>query len=167
MIGLLRAIAVSALLLLVGCALDSPGPATDRGPLAPYSVPIPLSEPDWTNMSPAGAPAGTLVNMAMAYDSAADRMVVFGGTDFGGGPGSDTTWAYDFESNAWTDRNPEVHPPAGWLLRAAYDSRAQRTIMFGGWDGEAERFTNDTWAYDYAENTWTNLSASGSPSPRT
>src|SRR5438552_1146567 len=94
-------------------------------------------------MSPSGGPAGTIVNMAMVYDSAADRMVVFGGTDFQG-HGSDTTWAYDFESNTWTDRNPETHPHAGWLDRAAYDIWAHRMIMFGGYDSVTERFTDRT-----------------------
>ena len=117
-------------------------------------------------MSPSGGPSGTIVNMAMVYDSSADRMVVFGGTDFQG-HGSDKTWAYDYESNTWTDRNPGTHPHAGWLDRAAYDSWAHRMIMFGGYDSVTKRFTNETWAYNYAGNNWKNLSAAGSPSPRT
>src|SRR5438552_3570654 len=116
-------------------------------------------------MSPSGGPAGTIVNMAMVYDSAADRMVVFGGTDFQG-HGSDTTWAYDFESNTWTDRNPETHPHAGWLDRAAYDIWAHRMMMFGGYHSVTERLRNETWAYDYETNTWTNMSQAIAPSPR-
>ena len=165
--AVLRVATVAVFLSLTLLAGDGSGAAASHTAVRVEAAPIPLTGSDWTNMSPAGAPAGTLVNMAMAYDSAADRMVVFGGYDFGGGPGSDKTWTYDFESNIWTNRNPRVHPPAGWLLRSAYDSSAQRTIMFGGLDGESGRFTNDTWAYDYAQNNWTNLSSTGSPSPRT
>src|SRR5437899_12149429 len=40
-------------------------------------------------------------------------------------------------------------------------------IMFGGYDSVTERFTNETWAYNYAGNSWSNLSAARAPSPRT
>ncbi len=163
--GLFLAATVAVLLSAGALAGDFAGTASARGAVMPDSVPF-GSGYDWTNMSPSGGPAGTIVNMAMVYDSSADRMVVFGGTDFQG-HGSDTTWAYDFESNTWTDRNPETHPHAGWLDRAAYDSWAHRMIMFGGYDSVTRRFTNETWAYDYAGNNWTNLSPSGAPSPRT
>ncbi|HKW42909.1 MAG TPA: kelch repeat-containing protein, partial [Thermoplasmata archaeon] len=116
-------------------------------------------------MTPTGGPQGVLVNMAMVYDSNADRMVVFGGYDYLGS-GSDKTWAYDFESNTWTNRNPAVHPPKGWLDRAAYDSWGHRTIMFGGWNGVTGNYTNDTWSYDYTGNNWTNRRAARAPSPR-
>lgn len=158
------AVVVLSVIGLVGVAQGEspPGAMAIRGsPLA-----VPLLDADWTNMSPSGGPAGTIVNMAMVYDSAADRMVVFGGTDFRGN-GSNKTWAYDYESNTWTDRNPATHPHAGWLDRAAYDSWAHLTIMFGGYDNVTKRDTNETWAYNYAGNTWRNLSAARSPTPRT
>ena len=125
--GLLLAATVAVLLSVGSLAGDFSGIASARGAVRPVSLPIPTSAYDWTNMRPSGGPAGTIVNMAMVYDSAADRMVVFGGTAFQG-KGSNKTWAYDYESNTWTDRNPETHPHAGWLDRAAYDSAAHLMI---------------------------------------
>ena len=47
----------------------------------------------------------------------------------------------------------------------AYDPSTQRVILFGG--GTPTAFFNDTWAYDPAANTWTELSPSGTlPPPR-
>src|SRR5947209_8580584 len=164
--AVLRVATVAVFLSLILLAGDGSGSAAPHPAVHVEAAPIPLTGYDWTNMSPSGGPSGTIVNMAMVYDSSADRMVVFGGTDFRG-HGSNTTWAYDYESNTWTDRNPETHPHGGWLDRAAYDSWAHRMIMFGGYDSVTKRFTNETWAYNYAGNNWKNLSAAGSPSPRT
>ena len=119
---------------------------------------------DWTNMNPGTAPSAS-VNMAMVYDSSADRIIVFGGYD-GSPQGSDRTWAYDFESNTWTDLAPAVHPPAGWLDRAAYDRWAERMILFGGYDGVAGALSNQTWAFNFQANAWTNLQPARHPSAR-
>src|SRR5438445_306767 len=164
--AVLRVATVAVFLSLTLLAGDGSGSAAPHPAIHVEAAPIPLTGSDWTNMSPSGGPPGTIVNMAMVYDSSADRMVVFGGTDFKG-HGSNTTWAYDYESNTWTDRNPETHPHGGWLDRAAYDSWAHRMIMFGGYDNVTKRFTNETWAYNYAGNSWRNLSAARAPSPRT
>src|SRR6266567_3789712 len=124
------------------------------------------SETDWTNMDPSDAPAGYL-NMAMVYDSDADRMIAYGGWD-GTDDFSDETWAYDFESNTWTNLHPAGHPDATHLLRAAYDSGSRQTILFGGWVGTLYdgTYANDTWGYDFFANTWTNLEPDQHPSAR-
>jgi hypothetical protein len=129
---------------------------------------IPFSDAEWTNMNASGAPAEGLRNMAMVYDSDADRTIVFGGHFYEGGVdyGSNRTLAYDFESNAWTDLAPAVHPPGGWTHRAAYDSWAKRTIMFGGYDIERLTYSEDTWAFDFRLNEWTNRSPALHPSAR-
>src|SRR5437899_10375839 len=88
------------------------------------------SETDWTNMNPSDAPAGYL-NMAMVYDSDADRMVAYGGWD-GTDDFSNETWAYDFDANTWTNLPPVGGPSARWLMRSAYDCATRRTILFGG-----------------------------------
>ncbi len=46
-----------------------------------------------------------------------------------------------------------------------YDSRADRFILFGG-ASSGLQVLNDTWAYDYTNNTWTNLTHVVAPSPR-
>src|SRR5947208_1125177 len=155
----------SSTIVFLAFLLLIPGPSVSAGvpPIARAHA-FPMGGSDWTNMNPGTAPSAS-VNMAMVYDSSADRIIVFGGYD-GSPQGSDRTWAYDFESNTWTDLAPAVHPPAGWLDRAAYDRWAERMILFGGYDGVAGALSNHTWAYNFESNSWTNRNPPAAPSPR-
>jgi N-acetylneuraminic acid mutarotase len=63
-------------------------------------------------------------------------------------------------SNTWTKLNPSgTTPPVHLNPSMAYDSDTGHVIMFGGqgWSG----LLSDTWAYDPATNTWTDLEPSG------
>src|SRR5207249_11930394 len=91
--------------------------------------------------------------------------IVFVGYD-GSPQGSDQTCAYDFESNTRTDLAPAVHPHAGWLDRAAYDRWAERMIFFGGYEGVGGALSNQTWAFNFQANEWTNLQPDRHPSAR-
>ena len=56
----------------------------------------------------------------MVYDPKADRILLYGGANFAEGVacgfcGATTVlgdlWAYDYESNTWTERHPSLSPP--------------------------------------------------------
>jgi hypothetical protein len=117
----------------------------------------------WTNMSPIVKPPSRSEH-ALTYDSRSDRIILFGG---GGerGVALDDTWAYDYNSNTWTNITPIIKPIAVAFNSLAYDSESDRTILFGGWISGI-RYSNDTWAYDYNNNTWTNMNPSLKPSNR-
>lgn len=138
----------------------------------------------WTKMSPAQSPG--LIEGPMVYDSAADRTILFAGMhnldatfkDFPGIPmGMDKTsqtWVYDFNTDAWTDLKA-VGGPSGLLgARMVYDTQSDRMILFGGldvplpedWDFRKWIFHNETWAYDFNTNTWTNMQPKASPPGR-
>ena len=51
--------------------------------------------------------------------------------------------------------NPAANPSPKRIHALAYDSTNQRTVLFGGYDGVD--YYDDTWIYDLAGNTWTNL----------
>lgn len=126
-----------------------------------------VTGPAWVHMSPEVSP-GTLEGReyhAMAYDSTAHKTILFGGRDEQDYLAD--TWAYDYATNNWHGRTPEV--VGGQLdIRVGhamvYDSAKSKTIMFGGFGGghyEGDEWIpnwqhNDTWIYDYAANTWTN-----------
>ncbi|HEX9907766.1 MAG TPA: kelch repeat-containing protein [Thermoplasmata archaeon] len=95
---------------------------------------------------------------SMAYDSESDRMILFGG-DTGG----KETWAYDFDSNEWTNMNPGTSPSNRHSHAMAYDSQSDRVILFGGL---SEGYNGETWAYDYDNNAWTNLNPDSNPPGR-
>ena len=47
----------------------------------------------------------------MVYDSRADRVLLFGGAELSANAGLNDLWAYDYETNTWTERHPAVSPP--------------------------------------------------------
>src|SRR2546428_4488329 len=106
--AVLRVATVALFLSLTLLAGDGSGSAAPHPAVHVEAAPIPLTGYDWTNMSPSGGPSGTIVNMAMVYDSSADRMVVFGGAAFPG-HGSNTTLGFDYESDTRTYPDPETH----------------------------------------------------------
>jgi hypothetical protein len=115
----------------------------------------------WTNLTPSGAiPPKT--NHAMAYDSAKDRVLIFGG---GWATLSGDTWCYDPQANTWSNQNPPSAPSARKGTGLAFDKKAGEFVLFGGSDGYSI-YMNDTWKYNLTTNRWTNMKPSFSPSPR-
>jgi N-acetylneuraminic acid mutarotase len=129
----------------------------------------------WTNMQPETAPPAVL-GPTMVYDSESDRMILFSGFDvLNSRPPNhwifpNSTWAYDFDSNTWTEMNPAVSPPGRNYSAMAYDARADRVILFGSViaaeNPDGFEIVNDTWGYDYNTDAWTALEPAEAPSPR-
>lgn len=124
------------------------------------------NEGSWTNLNPASSPPPR-VGHAMAYDAESDRIVLFSGWD---GPpllfGPGDTWAYDFNTNTWTNMTIPSGPEARMLHALAYDVESDRIVLFGGDPVSGVLPSNDTWTYDFNTNTWANMTPPGSPSPR-
>jgi N-acetylneuraminic acid mutarotase len=98
----------------------------------------------------------------MVYDSGSDRLVAFGGDEFG--PLVDTTSVYDLETNTWTEMDPATSPSPRSYFAMAYDDESDRVILFGGSDAVGP--LGDTWAYDVDTDSWTRLARGGGPEPR-
>ena len=87
---------------------------------------------------------------------------------FGGAVGDEfnipQTWAYDFNTNTWQQMSdgPEFHLGAS----LAYDLESDRVILFGGQQVITNRYFDDTWAYDFNTDTWTEMKPLGSPAGR-
>ncbi len=122
-------------------------------------------------MGPSARPPAR-TNAGMVYDSTADRLILFGGHTVpqSGWVWFNDTWAYEYLTNSWTNRSPARAPPGGDPAGVAYDSRANRMIVLFGTSGMTVNgttyggtFFNETWAYDYAANAWTNRSPARSP----
>jgi N-acetylneuraminic acid mutarotase len=99
----------------------------------------------WTERAPSGGPPAAREGQSMVYDSAANRVILFGGTVTNTSFFNDT-WAYDPVANEWTDLDPSgtlPSPRVGALMM--YDSIRGKVILYGGWDGASA--LNDTWAY--------------------
>ena len=97
----------------------------------------------------------------IAYDPYTSKVILFGGYD---GSDRNDTWQYDTLTNTWTELAPIVSPPARDSSGMVYDASIGRILLFGGYSNGAN--LNDTWAYDAAANTWTQLNPQVSPPGR-
>lgn len=115
----------------------------------------------WRQQPAADAPPGRFGAVA-GYDTQSDRVVLFGGArnlqENAAVEMFQDTWAYDVDTNTWTEMTPETSPPARGYAAMAYDPEADRLLMFGG-SGVDEEIDATVWAYDLDANTWTPLEA--------
>jgi len=114
----------------------------------------------WTNLAPAGALPPARDSHAMAYDPDTEQIILFDGVN-SYGAWLDDTWAYDAASNSWFDLAPPGARPSARMSHAmAYDPVTRQMILFGGID-DIDTYFGDTWAYDFATNSWLNLNPAG------
>jgi len=98
----------------------------------------------------------------MTYDAESDRIIMFSGACFRDGRFRDVqeTWAYDFNSDTWTEMKPARSPAARHYYGLCYDSKSDRVILWGGFISR-EVQDPSVWTYDFNTNTWlerTNIS---------
>jgi N-acetylneuraminic acid mutarotase len=116
----------------------------------------------WEDLKPSGEAPPARWGMASAYDPTTNRVLIFGGMGKGDGAALDDTWAYSVTENAWARLSPSRAPSARYRSVMAYDATAAGFVLFGGRysrTGFQQDFT-DTWAFDPARATWTDLSPS-------
>jgi hypothetical protein len=70
------------------------------------------------------------------------------------------TWAYDYDSDTWTEMSPERSPPARAHAAMTYDPGTDRLLLFGG-SGVEQEIDATVWAYDFEADTWTPLPVEG------
>jgi N-acetylneuraminic acid mutarotase len=84
------------------------------------------------------------------YVASLDRMIIFGGA-------GDLTWMFDHETNTWIELKPDSNPGGRVYHQMAYDSAADKIVLFGGGTGGDTDPSNETWIYDPQANTWTDM----------
>jgi hypothetical protein len=99
----------------------------------------------------------------MQYDSARQRVLLFGGADAAGRLLAET-WEWDGVN--WVRRTPAASPPARGDHVMAYDSARQRVVLFGGSSSLVPpiRRLADTWEWDGV--TWISRNPAVSPPAR-
>lgn len=116
----------------------------------------------WTLLNPPSKPPARVnIQSGLVFDEARRVFVLFGGRLPGKVPGNDT-WTFDPSTNNWTNRTPANSPPARDLHAMVYDSTNRVVILHGGRGSDGNSLW-DTWIYDTAANTWTQIAPSGSP----
>jgi hypothetical protein len=90
---------------------------------------------------------------ALAYDSAQDRIVLFGGVDYTETQIYGDTWVFNYWDQTWTQVNPTASPsPGGWFGMGC-SPKANQIVIFGG-RTDRDHFTDQTWTYRLAPNKW-------------
>ncbi len=120
----------------------------------------------WTELHPTGSLPSARAGYSMVFDHANGKVILFGGGESSGGPLNDT-WTYDPATNTWTEIHPRsAVPPARLGSSMVYDATSGQAILFGGLQPRNPNgVLNDTWAYDPATGTWTELHPTGGPPP--
>lgn len=111
----------------------------------------------WTKQSPATIPPAR-VHPGIAYDSAHNQVVMFGGCINNGVLGD--TWVWDGAN--WAQESSGPQPPARCHMGMAYDAARQQTVLFGG--GNGQTLLGDTWVWD--GSSWTQKFPAHTPGTR-
>jgi galactose oxidase-like protein len=118
---------------------------------------------NWVQVtSPSGSPSARCC-VGIAFDVARRSHLLFGGADGSGNPLGDT---WQLREGQWSQLSPTngVSPPARQGPGTVYDGATNTVVLFGGTNG-ATNF-NDTWIWDGATATWTQLFPPKSPPGR-
>jgi hypothetical protein len=115
----------------------------------------------WANLTPAsGAAPAARRNASAVFDTAHNRMVVFGGFS---STYLNDIWAFDLSSNTWVNLTPASgSAPAPRLTPASiYDPDGHRMVT---WSGQGQgAFFNDVWSFNLDTNTWSPFTPAGGP----
>ncbi len=149
------------------------GPIVNQTPQAAYRDDTWMFEPGlgWTDVSTTGPSARG--RQAVAYDSNANRMLIFGGRFRSATSGPYTLyndlWAFDFSARTWTQLSDGTGGPAArYFATAAYDAASDTFYVYGGDTNpsalnvavstEVWSFKGGTWAQEIVAGTAPNPS---------
>nr|NIR64458.1 hypothetical protein [candidate division Zixibacteria bacterium]NIV06486.1 hypothetical protein [candidate division Zixibacteria bacterium]NIX56492.1 hypothetical protein [candidate division Zixibacteria bacterium] len=121
-----------------------------------------LASETWSEFTPPDPKPNIRYGTAAVFDPLARDLVTFAGFTSQGR--FDDTWRFDVENVAWNNVTPaQGNPLERCLHSASYDSLNHRMIMYGGQNAGP---LADIWAFDLTQNSWTELTPSGSPPGR-
>jgi len=116
----------------------------------------------WTNFKPPTSPS--IENVAMVYDSVADRMILAG--SYGIDPGTFETWAYDAGPHSWANRAPPSQPESRFGHAMAFVDSI--SVLQGGRPTTLDPMApwpDDYWKYTYGSNSWAECEYAMAPTP--
>lgn len=116
----------------------------------------------WTQLEPAGpAPQARLFHAAATDGS---MLYVYGGGDANAffGPFFGDLWAYDPQTNAWTQLHDGAGPPASrprdrFWPNLEHDAANDQLALFGGHDSGNLGNTNQIWTFSLSTGDWSRV----------
>ncbi len=136
-------------------ATESPSPSAAPSSVAATPSATPEPEPlAWSRLDIAGPAAREDHTWTVAGDGG--TALLFGGRD--GATVFGDLWAYDLDTDAWTELDPAPGPVARFGHEAAWVDDVG-LVVFAGQAGTT--FFSDLWAYDPDVDAWSELPGSG------
>jgi N-acetylneuraminic acid mutarotase len=117
----------------------------------------------WTQLNPPLPHPPADLGYSMVFDPAHRRFIIFGGQTTGR-VYIDDCWAYNIDANTWT-KITAPGPAARGGNAAISDDAHNRMVIWSGADSQTHFFT-DTWALNYATDTWQQLTTTNTPPGR-
>lgn len=116
----------------------------------------------WFEFNPPAPRPNVRYGTAAVFDPVLRDLVTFAGfTDQGR---FEDTWRFDVDQARWREvATASAHPPKRCLHSASHDRLRHRMIIYGGQDNGALR---DIWAFDLAQNSWSDLTPAHTPAGR-
>ena len=110
----------------------------------------------WKELNPPLKPAYRFWS-SMVYVSSIDRVLMYGGQAPATGVMGDL-WSFDPKTLIWEELHPATDPGTRVGYGMAYDSKADKVVLFGGSSEDGfGPYIDETWLYDPQANTWTNV----------
>jgi hypothetical protein len=116
----------------------------------------------WVQATPATGPSARS-NPAMVFDSARERIVLFGGGRWGS-PHQYFGDTWEWDGNTWVQKTPAKSPPARMWHTGAFDSARGLLVIFGGRGRSGDGLWGDTWEWN--GSAWAQRTPTPSPSER-
>lgn len=118
-----------------------------------------ISAQQWTKVAVQGDLPPARFGHTMIFDPVRRRVVVFGGQ---AGTFYNDVWAFDIAGGSWKQLNvPFSGPATRYGHSGIYDSKRDRMVISHGFT-HSGRF-DDTWAFDFATNAWSDISPAARP----
>ena len=118
----------------------------------------------WANLTPPSGPApAPRLTPASVYDPDGHRMITWSGQ--GQGAFFNDVWAFDFDTNTWSQFTPSGGPPQiRYGVGHAWDPLAKELVTFAGFTNMG-RF-DDVWRFNAQGPAWANVSPGTGPLAR-
>ena len=134
---------------------DAPPTATSTPAPTPTATPIPKLYPDARGFA------------QMIFHPPSGQIIMYGG-ESNQRFSFEETWSFNAATNVWSDLMPETHPVNTGGETAAYDSESDVIIFYFSTRLSSTAPSGlvrlgQTWSYEVASNTWTNLDPEPTP----
>jgi N-acetylneuraminic acid mutarotase len=109
----------------------------------------------WKLVKASNGPPGRYYS-SMVYMSSIDRVLMYGGFGEEAATVIGDLWSFNPKTMTWEELHPSVTPGKRAWHAMAYDSKADKVVLFGGGEQKGP-WTDETWIYDPHLNTWTDV----------